>query len=1738
MASLYENVIVELGPTKSKHTVRLELTQDTNENSRINIAESAADYTFSGTIQALLGFHGGVNIGIKKGPAEVGTAVTPTISSVTVVAFTITVPSSQLNQGGNTLTLFGNRPLATPSTFDFFSFDVFLDTVRPTSSFIAIASPINTSVSSATVVFSEAIVASSFGASDVTLFRNGSSVPLSGLDFSANGINRFAVGNLGNFTSAQGDYELRVANSGVTDIEGNAGNTTTSVFWTVDLDPPSFSDPPRLVSELDTGLSNSDAITMTQAGLSFLTSLDGAAGVVVRFEIRTLAGVVVSSVDGAPTAVPNQRSGVFSATISQGEYRVFAIATDAAKNTSTSSALALTIDRTSPTKPILARDNSNRKIIGNAAQPTTADVQIDVTIAEPGARVTLGRDSAINVQQRTPSPTVAINSISDSPTNGNSNGQTFRYSATQTDLAGNVSGVSDPFFAVIDSVAPVINSIALVNLDPELNSNTLAVAVTKNLAPSFNLELSEQKYANTDNTVIVEVFPSESPSVRIGATTITLASLGLTNGGAHATSSFTAKVQFDAGVTLVAGKQHSLLFKVTDAAKQVRTGTFNVFVAKESDASLSAPATPVDTTYYFMGARLVNSVQNNGKTGSTSITVNQNVRNGANIRLFNESNTDRNDRTVNAVSGTGPFVLTLDAPLQNDFPIESTKISWLRPWTMAFDKTTQTTWFSNEDGHYIGQFDPVDGSVKLYDIVLPDTGDGAPSYDPHGVFFDFNTHLTPRVWFAYRNGSDMNGDSQPTTNFERGRLGYVDVLTKELFTFDLSTIEIDDVRTPEIDPHPIEGTHAVVIDTRGHAWVSAEHSNAIIEIDLKTLVNGTGTSEINSKSGSAITHILPKELGYIGDQKFDFEVHGIQVVVDQRTNQPYVWLSDGNPRSTGRTVLLRPGSHATSPFRQSRPMDEWLEFNINEALISEKRLVENKDPNTGIPNGTFTSRAHPLFFALDDNETPGIPEDDRIIAPDSGGLRFGSAGVIRSFDPSALLDQLTKLAPTSYMDLSRLPASIPVDTTIIPKIPGSSPNNTNAAPSQGSVDRSGNIFFNDHIGSVGRLNFNDVSLTRSRINAPWRPFKSNIQVDPVTFTATTPATHSFFAERLKASSATAQDRSQVPGVDQYELAQKFPRGLGEGAFRFVLTAENTVHAALTQSDHLAVTVFAETTRRALAVVESPFELPKNARVGGRVALQVLRDGSVVLTARGDGELLDVQVNLTRELLNAGRIASFDDAAVFGDMAALGNPDGSIEALGRQGDGRLIRYSFTPPSKSWTTTDLKNAKFWTANTRLSVPTGQLVAEDPDAAPGIGFTITTSAGHLIVIPSGGVPKDLSAAAGSPAVYSGVGGIKVGDKLRFYGTNQTGSVIEYQTDLNLGNVSTRTLILPSSVDSRSTRMLRNITALFDGTTIHLFGTDGVAQLVHYELNTSGTVTLAENVTQVVQKSGQVYGYFSFLQPFGGRVYTYVSAIMQKDGTLRVYGTNGGELIEFTRDNAGKWRVGNLTFDIKSTDGVKNNSRIPANFVFGAPSVYEDKSNERHILQINADGEVIEYYTLANETQKRFHTQNINLRIGNDSLISNLRFRAAPLRTTASISSNSTTNSSTSASAGASVFAAPSVSSLDVNADGELSPLDVLIVINYLNSSVESNKVGDGESSDNRLDVNGDGWISPLDVLILVNQLNSSHSGLGEGEGEAASTDQQSISASALDFAFAELEHWDSFSSPIRKNRRPQRN
>ncbi len=1582
--------------------------------------------------------------------------------------------------------------------------------------------PRNTPVSAFSVELSETV--SSFPVSALNLKRNGIDVSLSGVSISLINGTTYQITGLTSLTASEGAYAFSVNPVALLDSAGNSGTgSAVSVQFEVDLTPPNVQ-APQLDPQDDTGNGlqdgGADGITTRRSDLSY-SSVSSTASA-VEFELQQL-------LRGSFTNIATNQgvlvSGVFvtdfqsNAGFEDGTYRVRAKATKPSGTFAFSSFSPLVIDNANPIAP-----TGLRTATGSTTLKVTPAILFDSV--ENGAAVELFRNSvAVGTRLIPANAAQVLNSILP-PESGSG---VFRYQVRQIDQAGNVGPLSQEFALAIDATPPVIDAAAatkfrMAQSDLSEPNSELPVLVTTSYQPTFLARISDQAFADRNNVIKVELL------VDGVATAIDNANFAIT----PSTTGFTS-VSVRPSSPLAAKKVLPLQLRVTDQAGNVTTSTgLQVFVNQVGAATQNAPGTPIFNEKWYIGANFT-SPSNFGRKGMFTVEVDQAIPAATIISINGTGATDSSKRfevtkSVTDVN-TGKTVLTLKTALTADVS-SSTPLMWLRPWTTTFDKATQTTWLTMEDGVSVANFDPTNGNVKFYSIGLRDPLTGVARYgDPHGVTFDFNSHLTPRVWFVYRNENldrDLPDFGDPTKPFDStargpGTVAFLDVETNTLRSFEID----DSLFTQPGSPADFDlaGTHAIFVDTRGHVWLTTETS--VMEIDTSRFPDGKPTGTLSSSDGTIILHKLPAQLGDTGSKSVPFQPHGIQVIVDQRTGKPYVFMADGDAKSgTARTVLLQPGTNGEP--------DQWKEWNFDALLLSEANPPQNDVP----PSAT-------LFLAVDDNETPGTPEDDRLIAASPGALvAQGAKGIMRVLDLSSVLEPIVQsdLAKLSGKTLPQItePTTAPVTSYRLPGIPGSTqPFASNQVP---LLDRAGNIYFVDAIGGVGRFNANDPNsdflLSKSVVGL--KNYTSQSISRTIKFDATKIEPVRFAAKAV-GSPGTKIDRSTAAGLDQYDAsitpnATQGGNGAG-GMFRGALNAENSLYGSNSSSDNLSTTLFAESNRRNVAVVSSPFELPKGARIGGRVALQVLRDGSVVVTARGDGELLDEQVNLTKALLNSGKIASFDDAAVLGDMAAIGNPDGSIEALGRQGDGRLIRYSFTPASKSWTTADLKNAKYWTANTRISVPVGQLVAEDPQSAPDIGFTVTTSSGHLIVIPSGGVPKDLSAAAGSPAVYSGVGAIRVGEKLRFYGTNQTGSVIEYVTDLNLGNISTRTLAIPASANARETRMLRNIDPLFDGTTIHLFGTDGVSRLVHYEVNTSSTVTLAENVTQVVQKSGEVYGYFNFEQPFGGRVYTYVSAIRQKDGTLRVYGTNGGELIEFTRDAAGKWRVGNLTNNIKSTDPVANDSRIPANFVFGAPSVYEDQLNERHVLQINAEGEIIEYYMLANDPQKRFHTQNINLRIGSDSLVTNLRFRATPLASTASLNVASTTSKATSANAAASVFAAPYIGSLDANADGELSPLDVLTIINYLNSPVaanSSNVEGDGESSGNRLDVNGDGWVSPLDVLTLINHLNGVDGGEGDGEGEAASSNDETIAPSLLDFAFADMENWDSFHTTVRKQRR----
>ncbi len=70
------------------------------------------------------------------------------------------------------------------------------------------------------------------------------------------------------------------------------------------------------------------------------------------------------------------------------------------------------------------------------------------------------------------------------------------------------------------------------------------------------------------------------------------------------------------------------------------------------------------------------------------------------------------------------------------------------------------------------------------------------------------------------------------------------------------------------------------------------------------------------------------------------------------------------------------------------------------------------------------------------------------------------------------------------------------------------------------------------------------------------------------------------------------------------------------------------------------------------------------------------------------------------------------------------------------------------------------------------------------------------------------------------------------------------------------------------------------------------------------------------------------------------------------------------------------------------------------------------------------------------------------------------------------------------------------DVDNNGAVDPLDVLILINEINRAGSRTLDGTGLPSPPYFDVNGDRSIGPIDVLQIINYINRSTSGGGEGE------------------------------------------
>jgi hypothetical protein len=97
------------------------------------------------------------------------------------------------------------------------------------------------------------------------------------------------------------------------------------------------------------------------------------------------------------------------------------------------------------------------------------------------------------------------------------------------------------------------------------------------------------------------------------------------------------------------------------------------------------------------------------------------------------------------------------------------------------------------------------------------------------------------------------------------------------------------------------------------------------------------------------------------------------------------------------------------------------------------------------------------------------------------------------------------------------------------------------------------------------------------------------------------------------------------------------------------------------------------------------------------------------------------------------------------------------------------------------------------------------------------------------------------------------------------------------------------------------------------------------------------------------------------------------------------------------------------------------------------------------------------------------------------------------------------------------------DVDHDNTISPLDVITIINYLNSNQNPNLIEVTAPTPRiYIDVDEDQFVSPLDVIILINYLNKNSN--SEGEGILQDLLTESID-SADDWAFLgseEIEIW----------------
>lgn len=207
----------------------------------------------------------------------------------------------------------------------------------------------------------------------------------------------------------------------------------------------------------------------------------------------------------------------------------------------------------------------------------------------------------------------------------------------------------------------------------------------------------------------------------------------------------------------------------------------------------------------------------------------------------------------------------------------------------------------------------------------------------------------------------------------------------------------------------------------------------------------------------------------------------------------------------------------------------------------------------------------------------------------------------------------------------------------------------------------------------------------------------------------------------------------------------------------------------------------------------------------------------------------------------------------------------------------------------------------------------------------------------------------------------------------------------------------------------------------------------------------------------------------------------------------------------------TGNQTSEFPVSLTVADVNDPPTDIVVRLTTVDENSPGVifGEVAVIDQDGDAYQYTV----SDPRFEVVDGQIKLKDDQSLVRESDNALSLTVTAtSLSGNSTiSNAFTIAVGNGSPYQNP-IEPRDVNGDGQITPVDALILINRLNSFGPGPLDGTGARGGSGegpmwVDVNGDGVISPLDVLIIINWLNrrrlvAVNDTIAEGEGSSLAT------------------------------------